>query len=221
MNAVLLSCFNHAFFFRYQKSNFLYIKQTEQCPNLSSLADGRVGIVLILVKTGWEGKVTEWGEAEVKLRDRMAGWRCAVPSSVHKMALEHRCYGNAPFKLPLHPRSPQAISITPSPPHTHITPFPSGSADSVISVCHVGQWRSAAGALRCTDWRSGVLGREGEEGGSNVEVGEKLFNELMLRSNSMWEMADGNFKLCLKFQTWFASQCSVWMTWRFPEVGGE
>lgn len=152
-------------FFQISTVQLIIFLKKEQSPILSSLADGIIVIVLILVKTGWEGKGTEWG-----------GWltvcwiisSCAASSSVHKMAVEHRCYGNAPFKLPLHPQSPQAISII-SPPH--ITPFPSGSADSVISVCHVGQWRSAAGALRCTDWQSRVLGREVEEGGSNVEVG--------------------------------------------------
>lgn len=183
--------------------------------------------VSILVKTGWEGKVTEWDEAELNPSNRMVGFLCvcwimswfAAPSSAHKMAVEHCCYGNAPFKLPLHPRSEGAFSIIYPP---HITPFQSASADSWISICHVGQRGSIAGALLCPDWQTRVLGRERARDRKKEKCGggkKKFFNELMLRSNSMWELADRNFKLCLKFQTWVASQCSIKMVWRLPKVG--
>lgn len=115
--------------------------------------------------------MTESGETEAGMDDWDRVMVCsAVPSSVHKMAVEGRCYGNAPVKLPLHP---QAISII-SPP-TNITPFPSGSAERRMSVCHVGQRGSVAALWSAQTDRPGWCRRgQKREGGSNVEVGKKI-----------------------------------------------
>lgn len=138
----------------------------------------------------------------VRQRKGMEVCLCAGRSSSHKMAVEHCCYGNTPFKAVPALTETQVIAVIS---RYDITCCPSCPTDSL--------WPSGSAGECCrvqTGKAAVVFFFREERGRQTWEGGEKLDNSMSWCWDQL-QMRGGwwAFQVCLQFQTWFASQYNV------------